>query len=280
VAALLDPEDAVRVAAVRALRERGDRRAVDPLMSLITSPTTQEYEPSHDEAVRTLALLGDPELPRRIAAELLARPEELTEHDLDAQRRLARAGGNEAVSATIGDLIAHMREGSAPDRARQLVVALAPESVEPLIDALGSDSRSCRKDAALALGSTHESRAVEPLCAVLLGDGDPAVRKAAAWALGEIKDPAAIERLMASARDGDHGVRTEALASFDRFGNAAIAVSVEAVVRVTLGDRSGPPIEVPPPQPNGPARPQVESGSGQPLPDFRASPLLRRLLGR
>jgi HEAT repeat protein len=272
VRALADPEDSVRLAAVHSLRERGDRRAVEPLLSLAMSYTDEDQPPSRGEAIRTLALLRDAEVARRAAAELLARPEDLNELDVTALRHLARAGGSEAIGATIEDLLGHMRDGPTPGRARRLVVALAPESVEPLISSL--DDNRARQEAVLALGAIRDSRAVGPLGSLLLEDGDSSVRSSAAWALGAIRDPAATEPLLAATRDPDYDVRAEAVAAFDGLGNAGIALAVRALAGSALEDGAHLPApEIPATGPNGPALPK-------PPPSPRATPLLRRLLGR
>jgi pyruvate/2-oxoglutarate dehydrogenase complex dihydrolipoamide acyltransferase (E2) component len=104
--------------------------------------------------------------------------------------------------------------------------------VEPLIRAL-ADPRY-RRGAALALGSIHDSRAVEALCAVVLDGAEPADREAAAWALGEIRDPRAVEALLGATHDGDYRVRNEAIAGFDKLGNAAITVAIGGMMQRVL----------------------------------------------
>lgn len=272
--ALTDPEEKVRMAAIHALRDRGDRRAVGPMISLVTSHSGDERALSRETAVRTLSLLRDPEVARRATAELLARGEELNHLDLAALADLARAGGSKGVQATVGDLLAHLREASAPDRARRLVAALAPESVEPLIAVLGDET--ARHEAVVALGSIHDSRAVEPLSSVLLRDEDPSVRSAAARALGELRHPAAVEPLLLATSDRDYNVRTDAIAAFDGLGNAAIALAVRTLAHPALEDGAGHSVEALGATPNGPALPPVEDARVEP----RAGPLLRRLLGR
>jgi HEAT repeat protein len=230
-------------------------------------------------------------------AGLLTRAGDLDEEaDSRVLRRLTQAGGHDALAGTIEDLVARLREGSAPERARPLLVWLAPESVEPLIRAL--DDHIAQREAIIALGSIHDSRAVEKLCSILLGDDDPPIRMAAAWALGEIRDPAAVEALLVATGDGDYRVRAEAGVSFDKLGNAAIAVAMSALIRPALENGAAPPTDaiaaddegpalpegsVEEPEPESapvpqPARPQPRPS--QPTAITRAEPVLRRLLGR
>jgi hypothetical protein len=182
----------------------------------------------------------------------------------------------------VTELIAHLREASAPARARRLLVWLAPASVEPLIDLL--DDGRAREDAALALGATHDSRALEPLCSIMLGDDPAPVRRAAAWALGELKDQGAVEPLLLATGDRDYDVRSEASASFDRLGNAAIAVAMSALVRPALENGSSPPPAALPPRdeedPADTLPPPAERPGPEALFSTRAAPVLRRLLGR
>ena len=289
--ALDDPQPSVRITAVDGLRERGDPLAVEQLTSAATNWTQPEYAEARAHAVEALAFLRDPTTPRRVAAGLLTRNSELDD-DADAAvlRKLARAGGHDALVGTIADLVARLREGSAPARTRKLLVWLAPESVEPLIEAL--DAVPARGEAIAALGETHDQRAVEGLCSVLLGDDEPAVRSAAARALGEIRDPAAVEALLLASGDADYEVRSAAGDSFDKLGNTAIAVAVMALVQPAIengsaaqrdeiaiaetADDAEPPAT---PAPAGEAEPPAESVrpvGPEPRPAGPASPVATR----
>src|SRR5687768_15853702 len=156
--ALNDPDEEVRVAAVHGLLERGGPAALEPLITVAVNWSDSERARSRAEAVDALVTIGDARVSPAVAAELLARPHELEPADGEMLARLTRASGGDVVQATISDLLAHLREASAPTRARMLLVALAPESVEPLIGALEDDR--ARHEATLALGSAHASRAV------------------------------------------------------------------------------------------------------------------------
>ena len=237
--ALGDPDDAVRITAVRGLRERGDPLAVEQLTSAVTNWTEPQHARAREEALDVLVSLRDPTAPRRVAAGLLTRTTELDEAD-DAHilRRLAHAGGHDALHGTIDDLMARLREDGPSERVRLMLVWLAPASVDPLIAALDDDVT--RRDAIFALGGTHDARAVGRLSSILLGDDDARTRTAAAWALGEIRDPAAVEPLLIATGDSDYGVRSEASVNFDKLGNAAIAVAMSALVRPALENHTPP----------------------------------------
>ena len=237
--ALDDPDEEVRIAAVRGLRERGGPAAIEPLITVAAHWSDSERTGSRAEAVDALAANGDARVPPAVAAELLSRPHELEPSDCEMAARLARARGEDVVQTTISDLVMHLREASAPPRARMLLVALAPESVDQLIAAL--DDERTRHEAALALGATHTSRAVDRLSALMLSDPVPAIRRAAAWALGQIRDPAAVEALLLASRDEEFSVRSEAIDSFDKLGNAAVALAVGALMGPMLEEGAAGP---------------------------------------
>lgn len=241
VRALDDPEQSVRVAAIRAMRARRGSAATGQLAEIAARWSGSEHALARAEAVDALAEIGDASVPPSIIGELLSRPAELDAADCDVAARLVRASGASAVHLTIDDLIGHLREASAPSRARKLLVALAPESVDPLLDAL-RDARA-RHEAALALGSTGDARAVEPLSSIMLSDEDPVVRRAAAWSLGAIRDPAAVEPLLLATRDTEFAVRVEAIDSFEKLGNAGVALAVSAVVAPALEESARKAVE-------------------------------------
>jgi hypothetical protein len=159
---------------------------------------------------------------------------ELEERDAEVVRRLA--GAAEAAPERMVETLVGML-GSGGTRPGQMLVWLAPTSLEPLIGALGEDDK--RQQAAIALGYAHDSRAVEPLCRLLLEPTDPAARRVAAWALGEIRDLAAVEALVLATGDRDYEVRTEASRAFDQFGNVGMTVALSALMpqpALTAGD--------------------------------------------
>jgi len=71
----------------------------------------------------------------------------------------------------------------------------APEAVTLLLPLLQDKLEFVRREAAYALGETHNHSAVEPLANLLLNDKEAGVRGAAAVALGQIGDETAVVAL-------------------------------------------------------------------------------------
>jgi HEAT repeat protein len=234
---LRDPVPAVRSAAIEGLRRRGYVEAAQPLINSVTNWTEPSHAALRGEALDTLASFGDPELPRRVAAELLSREAEPDDADAEVLRRLVESAGPGAPAATCDYLVLRLREGSVSSRARVLLAALAPECVDRLIDCL--EDPSVQREAALALGSIHDARATNPLCHLLMQSEEPAVRAAVAWALGELRDPAAVAALLHASGDDDYDVRVQTIDAFDKLGHVAVAVSLSVYVKVALGDAAG-----------------------------------------
>jgi HEAT repeat protein len=262
--ALDDDELEVRRGAIEALRVQG-AAAEAPLVRATTEWAHPELADLREAAVTALIAVGDEQTPRRCAAALLGRPAELTDGDGAVVRELSGAWGPGARRATIADLVGWLADPVHALRARHLLVALAPDSVEPLLDALADPAT--RVEAALALGETRNSRATEPLCHALLESDDPGTRAAAAWALGEVRDPAAVETLLIASGDDDFGARTAALDAFDKLGSAAVAVATSLLVRPGIENGAGTP-------------PPIRQVEPPPAASRRAGPMLRRLLGR
>jgi HEAT repeat protein len=303
VRALSDPEEEVRVAAIRGLRQRGDPAAVEPLMIVVQSWLGPERERSREEALDGLAEMADPEMLRRTAADLAGRSMDYAAADAAIVSRLAVAAERDGIRASVDELVDDLREPATALRARTLLAWMGAESVEPLIGVLGDEL--ARGPAALVLGSIRDSRAVEPLASLLRTCDDAEARKAAAWALGEIRDPAAVEALLAATADEDYAVRAEAGASFDKLGNAGVAIALGTLVQPALesaasaaapgleagaadggqtADGSSEPADAV--RPGGAVEPPV-TPAPQPAPPApgvrprgeRAAPMLRRLLG-
>lgn len=220
--ALNDPELSVRRAAVRVLA----RVDAGPATAALARAAVQWRSPSlqelREEATEALLARRDEGQSRHIAEELATLPDEPDDQDARLLRRLALSDGHASLQGVVSELAAYLRPR--PIRAAKLLAALAPESVPFLIAML--EDRQVQAPAALALGGTHDSRAVEPLSRLLLESDQPAVRAASARALGEIRDPAAVESLLLAAADQDYTVRLEAGQAFDRFGNVAIVVAM------------------------------------------------------
>jgi len=82
-------------------------------------------------------------------------------------------------------------------------------AVPPLIASLRDADQTVREQTSWALGALDDSRAVQPLIGALR-DASPAVRRQAAWALGAIDDLAAVDALVTALKDSDARVREQA----------------------------------------------------------------------
>ena len=83
------------------------------------------------------------------------------------------------------------------------------EAVEPLINALQTEGRQGRTNAAFALGLVRDDRGIEPLITALK-DGEWQVREKAAWSLGLSGDQRAVEPLAVALKDKESRVRAQA----------------------------------------------------------------------
>jgi HEAT repeat protein len=234
VRALSDSDEEVRIAAIRALRERGDNAAAAPLAEAVATWTDPELASSREQALKVLESIQDPDVPLRVAATLVSRTDDLDGGDEQVLRRLTGVtNGGDRAERTVSYLMSVLGDRSRAERAITMLVWLAPASLQPLLDALADVHK--REQAIVALGYTHDRRAVEPLCKLMVGSPDPRLRRAAAWAAGEIRDPLAIESLLQAMSDSDFDVRAEAGAGLDRFGNGGMALALSTLLRPAIG---------------------------------------------
>jgi HEAT repeat protein len=233
--ALGDREEGIRVAAVRGLRKTLSPLAPDALMGALVLWRDDAGDRSRDEAVAALLALEVPELPERFA---LALVDELNEAPSESDRAILetflradpRAGeAARAVAVRVAE-----RLGRGAERRRQnaeLVLGwVARQASDVLLSQLDGPARLA---AVRLLGASRDSRAVEPLIA-MLGDPDPAIRTGAAASLGELRHGMAVEPLVYASRDDEYDVREAAHAALDRMGVAAVVVGLAAVVRPML----------------------------------------------
>ena len=151
-----DENATVRLAAVQALGQQGDPRAIDALGEALRTDT--------DARVREAAAsaLGEIDSPRAVPA-------------------LVAALGSERVTAVRAKIAWALGE---IDDTR---------AVDALTSALRDQAVEVRRQATWALGELESAEAVPALITVLR-DSDLETRKQAAWALGEIESPEARER--------------------------------------------------------------------------------------
>lgn len=236
--ALADPFDEVRLAAVEALRRRSE---FEVLCTALASWSPAAGGRARGAAIEALFALRAKGSSLCLTTAVLMNPEHNSSAGGDGA--LVRAMlETEAQEGAWIEVVAHLIEAlSVPDsvirsRAENLLVTLAPASVERLIEELARGSARAR--AASTLGAIKDQRAVEPLIASL-EEPDAAVRAAACQALGELQDPVAVVPLMRRTRDGEHAVRAAAGAALDRLGSIALIFGLAAVVGPTLGEGEG-----------------------------------------
>jgi HEAT repeat protein len=108
-------------------------------------------------------------------------------------------------------------------------------AVEPLIAVLNSDNKNVRLVAAKALVKIGDPRVVEPLVAALK-DMDRDVAEAAADALGQIGDARTVEPLVAALKDKDKRVRRAAARALSLIGDARAVEPLVAALKDMDGD--------------------------------------------
>lgn len=178
----------------------GDQ-AVLPLMGALNS----ESEEVRKGSIVALGMLGEPARPQLLAA--LMHP---------------------SYRIRYGAALALDRTGWVPEGERERfrylfatgqwpeLVKMRKAVVLPLLVALDDAHYAVRRDAALALGSIGDLRAVESLQRLLITDPEEAVRAATAEALGLLVDDQAIPVLRAAVRDHAHSVRMAAALALAR----------------------------------------------------------------
>lgn len=183
---LADSSRKVRLAAIEALRRRGDTAAVIPLIRVLDD--TVRVVRLH--AVDAVGHLADP----RAAPMLLPMLQ-----DPDA---LTRTGAVWALGKTGGSSVA-----------------------EGILKALEDSSASVRWWAAAGMGKLQYGPAVVPLI-TLLNDSNPRFRQVAAWAIGRIGDTSAAHVLGRATRDKDPASADAAAQSLIQLGEPGIRVLV------------------------------------------------------
>ncbi|SIO66439.1 putative membrane-bound dehydrogenase domain-containing protein [Singulisphaera sp. GP187] len=194
---LSDPAVAVRLAAVAAVRETGDRDALPAVRLLVDRDSDTSIRVA---AAKALGALEDKEaLPGLIATLRVAgTPEPVRDAALEAVETI---GSDVAVKALV-DLLGTGDTGPASRRVR-LLAALgrfkAQAAVVTIVGALRDPSPEVRAAAAEALGRIGQLAGVDVPLRALLTDPAVEVRKAAITALGGLADREAIPALMAAA---------------------------------------------------------------------------------
>lgn len=188
----------VRWAAVEALVKIADPKAIDALIKRLKDKQEDKYV--REAAAKALGETGNPK-----AVGILVEALKDKYVGWVAAEALGKIGGSEA----IGHLIKALKEENEDVRmsvAEVLGKIGASKAVDHLMRALNDESEYVRLSAAGALGKIGDPRAVDILVEALK-DKSLAVRSAVAKALGEIGDPKAVDTLIRTLRDRNLVVR-------------------------------------------------------------------------
>ena len=233
-AALSDPSDEVRVAAIRVLYARKDAVAIAAALAWLPAGV------GHTRALAIMALveLRRPESAPAVATALLNAPDDAAVEDDEATLLtllLDADEGSDAPSEVAEVLLVALADerDTVADRAEELLALTAAVSTEGVIAELKAGAAPHR--AAAVLSQIKDTRALEPLMEGLL-HRDPRVRAECATALGELRDPAAVEALIRASQDPEHRVRAEAGWALDRLGMVALVVGVSTMIRPMILD--------------------------------------------
>jgi HEAT repeat protein len=236
-AALTDPADLVRVAAIQVLFARQD---ATPLAAALAWLPVDEGQ-SRPLAIRALLELRPPECAPALTDALVRALGDDPVGDDEAallKELLDADAGSEMPSEVVEQLLVALADerDTVAERAEDLLALIAPVGTEGVIAELKAGAAPCR--AARVLATIKDTRALEPLIEALL-HRDAGVRAYSAAALGELRDPAAVEALIRATRDPDHRVRAQAGSALDRLGMVALVVGVSTLVRPMINNALG-----------------------------------------
>jgi HEAT repeat protein len=226
-AGLRDPADSVRSAAVHVLHARHDGTALAQALRSL---------PAEDGESRDLAMLAILDLRPAVSAVEVAgalvhaeNDELLGEQDARLFIELVADAPADEGDAAIRVLIEALGDGRGivVDRAAELLVRLAPTTIDALIDELRTGPSAA--DAAYVLGRIGDPETIDVLIEALRDD-DPRVRSECTAALSEFDAHDAVKPLLEAARDPDHGVRVQAGLALDRMGPSAVIVGVATLL--------------------------------------------------
>jgi HEAT repeat protein len=227
-AGLRDPADRVRCAAVRvlhALQEPGELSE-----ALRWLPTDVGH--SRELALQAIMDLRERVRPSAVAAALVHREDDdlLGEQDGQLVAALLDEAGGDAADEVFEFLVGALDDerGIVVDRAAEMLVRLAPESIDALVAELHTGSNPA--DAAYVLGRIGDHETLDVLVKALQ-HRDASVRAESAAALGELQDPGAVKPLLRATRDREHSVRSQARVALDRMGTIAVIEGVAELLR-------------------------------------------------
>ena len=238
--ALTDPDPRVRGTALDRISQRTKPVAVDALLDgVVTWPYPEGYD-ALETTVATLVGWAPPGIAEAYTRKLLE-PDapELDERHQDTLGALTAADpAGEAAETQLADfLVAQLDEPGGTARVariQRLLTWLGPAAVDSVIRKI--DSGAASAPVILTAGALRDSRAVEPLVA-MIGAPEAARRGAAATALGQLGDTRSVNALIAATQDPDHTVRNSALQALNNMGVAAVIVGVASAVREAVSQQ-------------------------------------------
>jgi HEAT repeat protein len=230
---LRDPDDNVRCAAVNVLHARHDGTALAEALRSLPA----EGGESRELAILAIVDLGRSVSPSAVADALVGREDDELVGEQDARlfTELVARGDRDARDAAIELLIEALGDerGIVVDRAAELLVRLAPTSIDALVTELRTGPAAA--DAAYVLGRIGDPETVDAMVEALRHE-DPRVRSECTAALSEFEPQAAVRPLLRATRDPDHGVRVQAAVALDRIGTSAVIVGVAALLEPMIND--------------------------------------------
>lgn len=192
-----DEHQGVRANAARALGKLGDRRATLPLIQALQDPAWEV----RSSAVCALERLGD----QRAVLPLLT---VLGDPEGDVAYHATRALGKLRDPQAALPLVEMLQEDT-QELGPSLVAALGQlgeAAFEPLVETLTHGNSNARSRAAQALAFLRDRRAMKPLQAAL-SDEDEKVRIYAKWALEQFETAEMLERIKQQQQEGTFDVR-------------------------------------------------------------------------
>ncbi len=217
-----------------ALARVGDRRAAEPLRSLVLDPAADA--PTRAEAARMLGAIDDWDAVPALSSAMRDGSPLVTLH---AAASLARFG-QQAAREFLAPFLYSEERTERILAARGLGLLGDRRAVSGLLEALGAEDLEVRREAIKRLGELGDARAVEPLLELL---AEYRTRYLVAQALGLIGDRRAVAPLHDLLSIDDHtDVRTHIVQALGRIGDARVLETVVRIARdepeVTTGAES------------------------------------------
>jgi HEAT repeat protein len=221
ITVLRDPDRAVREAAIAALTAIGEP-AVEPLGACLADPNLTVQESS----AAILARIGDARVADALIAALSSADWVVRMHAAKALGRIGEARAIPALMPLLQDKVKAVREETSG-----ALAGLGPAAIPVLVEALTHEEWLVRLHAVESLGRTKSPDAVEPLLKLLFNDRDSSLREDAVRALGEIGDKRAVEFLLTALKEP--GLRPLVAEALGRIGDRRAVPALVAVVEGT-----------------------------------------------